>query len=112
MIEGLISLFSFLGAWAWPIIGGIDKSRMMEGFIFLAVCWIKVRPHLEKIEARMAGIETNMGNVSTKVESGFKSGESRFQAIEKDVEFLKKNIEPKIQPKPTNVQGGQYESTV
>lgn len=111
MVEIAFTLFHWLGNWAWPIIVGIDKSRLMEGFIFLAVCWVKVKPHLEKIEARMAGIESNMGSVSTKVESGFKSGESRFMQIEKDVADLKKRFEPEDQ-QTNKVQGGQHESTV
>lgn len=111
MFELLGSIVYWLGNWAWPIVIGIDKSRLMEGFIFLFVCWIKVKPHLEKIEARMGGIETNMGNVSAKVEAGFKSGESRFSQIEKDVAELKKRIEPEAQHN-NKVQGGQYEQTV
>ena len=53
----------------------ISLGRMAESAILLSIIWSKLKPHLKKIEDRMAGLESA-------VNKGFNLGETRFQHIE------------------------------
>lgn len=66
----------------------VSFGRMLEASLLLWIIWRKLRPHLEKIENRLAGLETVVGN-------GFKSGETRFQKIEERIIALEEKKQPK-----------------
>lgn len=96
-MEIIIHFFHFVGSWGWPILAGVDKSRLLEGFIFLIVCWRHVRPHLEKVESRLASFEDSFKKFTDEVTLSFSNGEARFKQHQDEIEKLKKLIEPKVQ---------------
>lgn len=61
----------------------LSPGRMLESFILLAVTWSRLKPHLKKMEERLAGLESALT-------AGFKSGELRFERIEDRVTDLEK----------------------
>lgn len=85
LFQLLVPLTPMLEAW----LHDVSPGRIAESFVLLWVIWRKLRPHLTKIEDRIAGVEKALLN-------GFNDGEIRFQRIEADIEKLKS-------------QGGKYE---
>ena len=63
----------------------ISLGRMFESIVLLGLIWSKLKPHLTKIEDRLAGLEGA-------VRLGFDAGEVRFEKIEKDVKMLEVKI--------------------
>lgn len=61
----------------------IQPGRLVESLIFLGVLLWRIRPHLKRVEERLAGLEKA-------VTDGFKSGEQRFKGIEDRVTQLEK----------------------
>ncbi len=59
----------------------ISLGRMVESLVLLSIIWSKLKPHLTKIEDRIAGLETALRD-------GFKSGDHRFSMIEDRVTAL------------------------
>lgn len=59
----------------------LSPGRMVESMILLYIIWKKIKPHLDTLEARLAGLEKA-------VQDGFKTGESRFTAIEDRLAIL------------------------
>lgn len=59
----------------------ISIGRMVEAYMLLHIIMHMLKPHLKKIEDRIAGLETA-------IRDGFKSGESRFDGLEKRVTIL------------------------
>lgn len=77
------------------IFEGFQTGRLVESLIFLGVLWIKVKPHLKRVEDRMAGIENSMAGINQTVTMGFQSGETRLSAIENRLDKIEGSGEPK-----------------
>lgn len=77
-----MNFFAFVGAYVFDIIRDIDKGRLAENLIFLIVLWSRVKPHLKKIEERMAGIEHGMNSFKNSVDNALVAGDKRFSSIE------------------------------
>jgi hypothetical protein len=78
------------------LLRGFQAGRLVESLIFLGVLWIKVKPHLKRVEDRMAGIEKGMMGINQTVTMGFQSGETRFSAIENRLDKVEGSGEPKL----------------
>lgn len=48
----------------------------------------KIKPHLKRVEDRMAGIETAMKSMKDSVTMGFAQGNARFSRIETRLDLL------------------------
>lgn len=59
----------------------LSLSRLAESTFLLFIIWRKLRPHLERVEARLAGLELA-------VQKGFDSGEHRFTKIEERIQII------------------------
>ena len=62
----------------------LSPGRMFESVVLLSIIWSKLRPHLNKIEARLLGVENA-------VKQGFESRDIRFDKIENRVKVLESN---------------------
>lgn len=67
------------------ILKDIQPGRLTESLIFLVVLLWRIRPHLRKVEDRLAGLEIA-------VREGFQSGERRFINVESRLSSLEKKI--------------------
>lgn len=101
----------FVLSFTFDILKDMDKGRLAENLIFLVVLWWKVKPHLTKIEERMAGIEKGMMNFKSTVDSALNAGDVRFQKIESRLDFLECLDDDETQNK-TNPQEGNHGKTV
>lgn len=63
--------------------GELSPARILESMLILFVIWRKVKPHLTKIEERMAGLEKAL-------REGFNTGNIRFLNLENRVKELEK----------------------
>lgn len=70
------------------IFSDIQPGRLVESLIFLSAMWWKVKPHLNKIEARMSGMETALNTMNANMSKGFAEGDKRFDRLETRVETL------------------------
>ncbi len=76
---------------------GFQSGRLVESLIFLGVLWMKVKPHLKRVESRMAGIEQSIAGINHTVTVGFHAGETRFSAIENRLDKIESSGEPETQ---------------
>ena len=72
----------------FDILKDIQPGRLIESLIFLAVLMWKIKPHLKRVEDRMAGIETAMKSMKDSVTMGFAQGNARFSRIETRLDLL------------------------
>jgi hypothetical protein len=77
-----------LTALIFDILKDIQPGRLIESLIFLAVLMWKIKPHLKRVEDRMAGIETAMKAMKDSVTMGFAQGNARFTRIETRLDLL------------------------
>ena len=80
-------LFTLFGSAGDNLLGEISAGRMVESVVLLWIIWRKLSPHLEKIEARLAGLESA-------VKEGFNSGDERFKRIENRIDRLEDLTQP------------------
>lgn len=59
----------------------LSLARMVESLVLLTIIWNRLKPHLTKLEDRLAGLEKT-------IKSGFDNGEQRFQNIERRINDL------------------------
>lgn len=78
----------FILSFSLDILRDMDKGRLAENLIFLIVLWSRVKPHLKKIEDRMAGIENVMTTFKNTVDDSLQLGEIRFSKIETRLDFI------------------------
>lgn len=102
MIEIFLKNFSEIFAFVWPFLKDFEPGRLLESLIFLAVLLAKLKPHLKRVEDRMAGIESNMKSIKDSVNLGFSQGNARFNKIEQRIEILE--AEKKTKPPPELIQ--------
>lgn len=74
-----------------------EAGRLLESLIFLAVLWFRLKPHLTKIEARMAGLEDA-------VKLGFNSGELKFNNLENRISVLERVNHGKESVRPEGIR--------
>jgi hypothetical protein len=90
----------------------IDKGRLAENLIFLIVLWSRVKPHLKKIEERMAGMEQVMGAFKVTVDKSLQSGELRFSKIESRLDFMESSGDDESPNNKENPQEGNHGKTI
>jgi hypothetical protein len=59
-----------------------NPSHVIENLFLMFVLWRTVRPHLNKVEARMDSIASELNRINHSVVDGFKAGNERFSEIE------------------------------
>lgn len=89
-----MDIFTFIGSYVFDILGSIDKGRLAENLIFLVVLWSRVKPHLKKIEDRMAGIEKVMTTFKSTVDESLDKGAERFTKIESRLDRVENITHP------------------
>lgn len=90
----------------------IDKGRLAENLIFLIVLWSRVKPHLKKIEERMAGMEDVMRTFKASVDEALHSGELRFSKIESRLDFIESTDDDESPHNKQNPQEGNHGKTI
>lgn len=75
LVEIIISMFKDMPK-------DISLGRMTESVILFLIIWSKLKPHLKKIEDRLAGLELAVQNGLTSVETRFEKIEKRIEKIE------------------------------
>lgn len=84
----------FIIGFTLDVLRDMDKGRLAENLIFLIVLWSRVKPHLKKIEERMAGIENVMTNFKSTVDESLHNGEQRFTKIESRLDRVENITHP------------------
>lgn len=78
----------------FSLLKDFEPGRFLESLAFLFVLWMKVKPHLKKIEDRMLGLENGLKTFNATVTDSFKSGENRFIIIESRLDKLEGPKDP------------------
>lgn len=104
----------FILSFSLDILKDMDKGRLAENLIFLIVLWSRVKPHLKKIEERMAGMESVMRTFQATVHESLQHGDLRFSKIESRLDFLESSSddENSSQPNKPNPQEGNHGKTI
>lgn len=102
----------FILSFTFDILKDMDKGRLAENLIFLIVLWSRVKPHLKKIEERMAGMERVMSSFKDTVTESLHHGDLRFSKIETRLDFLESASEHEVQPNKENPQEGNHGKTI
>lgn len=98
----------FLLSFTFDILRDIDKGRLAENLIFLIVLWSRVKPHLKKIEDRMAGIENVMTTFKTTVDESLQHGDTRFSKIESRLDTLENGGDDQNSTNQNPKEGSQH----
>ena len=103
----------FILSFTIDVLKDMDKGRLAENLIFLIVLWSRVKPHLKKIEERMAGMENVMQSFKDTVTESLHTGELRFSKIETRLDFLESAGEHEVSGQPNkNPQEGNHGKTI
>lgn len=102
----------FILSFSLDILRDMDKGRLAENLIFLIVLWSRVKPHLKKIEERMAGMENVMRTFKATVDESLHSGEIRFAKIETRLDFIESNVDDEVPNNKENPQEGNHGKTI
>lgn len=103
----------FILSFTIDILKDMDKGRLAENLIFLIVLWSRVKPHLKKIEERMAGMESVMRTFKATVDDSLQLGDIRFSKIESRLDFLESDGEHEVSGQPNkNPQEGNHGKTI
>ena len=102
----------FILSFTMDILKDMDKGRLAENLIFLIVLWSRVKPHLKKIEERMAGMENVMHSFKDTVNESLQSGELRFSKIESRLDFIESSVDDEVSNNNENPQEGNHGKTI
>lgn len=102
----------FILSFTFDILKDMDKGRLAENLIFLVVLWSRVKPHLKKIEERMAGMESVMHSFKDTVTESLHHGDLRFSKIETRLDFLESAGDHEVQSNNKNPQEGNHGKTI
>lgn len=102
----------FIFAFTLDILKDMDKGRLAENLIFLIVLWSRVKPHLKKIEERMAGIENVMTTFKSTVDESLHNGDLRFSKIESRLDFLESAPDDENSKQQNPQEGNNHGKTV